>query len=324
MNYKVSIIIPAYNVEKYVFRAIESSINQTYNDIEIVIIDDGSNDKTWDVICRYKEKDKRIVAVRQKNLGVSSARNRGLEISSGDYCIFIDSDDWIDENCVSDMINSLKMFNNKILISTDCYFAFLKNSTIEIQDSKKNYRSEEIYMDKTNSIINFCKTKYRLSSACYKIYDMKLIRKIKLKFSKEVSYGEDGLFVYNYLKNCDGMYFLNKPLWYILERPGSATTSKYNKKWLSAVTAAESIYISNENKKINNYTKLYCCSRIATVLCSAISNDKNNEDIYFLRKKLRKYMGGIFVEKKLKKVIFYIILAYFPISISSMFIYFFS
>lgn len=320
MSYKVSIIIPAYNVEKYIFRAIESSINQSYKNIEIIIVDDGSTDKTWDVISIYKEKDKRIVAIRQKNCGVSSARNKGLNISSGDYCIFIDSDDWISENCVEEMINYLNKFKRNILISSDCYYASFNNNIIEIKSSKKNYKDEETYMNKNQSIISFCETKYRLSSACYKLYNLKLIKKIGLKFDVNISHGEDGLFVYNYLNNCNGMYYFNKPLWYILDRPGSATTSKYNKKWLSAIVSAEIIYKSNTDKKINNYFKLYCCSRITTVLCSAIITDKRSKDIVFMRKKMREYIGGILVEKKIKKIVLYIIIAYFPTYVSYLFL----
>lgn len=324
MNYKVSIIIPAYNVEKYIFRAIESSICQTYTNVEIIIVDDGSTDDTWNVICNYKEKDSRIIALKQENCGVSCARNNGLKIASGDYSIFIDSDDWISENCVQELVNQINAMNDNILIASDCYYAFLKNNIIETYESKKNYKSKKIYMNKVKSIINFCETKYRLSSACYKIYDMNLIRKIDLKFDEKISHGEDGLFVYNYLINCDGMYYLDMPLWYILDRPGSATTSEYNKKWLSAINAAEVIYKSNKDKKINNYFKLYCCSRIATILCGAISDDKNKEDVVFLREKMRKYIGGILVEKKIKKIIFYIILAYFPIFISRIALHIFS
>jgi hypothetical protein len=204
------------------------------------------------------------------------------------------------------------------LISSDCKYAFFKERTIDIQDSKKNYKNENLLMNKEKCMVSFCNSQYRLSSTCYKLFNMELIKKFNLYFEEKISHGEDGLFVYNYLKYCNGMYYFNEPLWYILDRPGSATTSKYNKKWLSAVDSSEMIFNNNNDPKLNNYFKLYCCNRITTVLCSAIKSDRhaNKEDIIFLRKKMKKYIFGICCERKIIKIFLYLLLAFFPASIS--------
>ena len=316
MEKKVSIIIPAYNVEEYIYRAIESSINQTYNNVEIIIIDDGSSDKTWNVICEYRKKDKRIIAKKQKNQGVSSARNNGLSIASGEFVIFIDSDDWIDKNCIRKLLNNMNKNESSVLISSDCKYAITNGMNIETFSSKKNYKAENRLMSYEESLICFCKSQYRLSSACYKLFDMKLIRKNNLHFEEKISYGEDGLFVYNYLKHCKGIFYYDE-LWYILDRPGSATTSKYNSKWLSAITSAEMIINDNDNHKLDKYYKLYACGRISSILSGAIkSNEKENiKDIFFLKKKMRKYITGIFAERKIKKIVYFLLLAYFPTSL---------
>lgn len=100
----VSIIIPVYNSEKYIDRCINSIVNQTYKDIEIILIDDGSSDRSIDIINNYVNKDNRIKVYTQKNAGPSSARNYGLDVSTGDYVMFVDADDYIDKTMVEEMI----------------------------------------------------------------------------------------------------------------------------------------------------------------------------------------------------------------------------
>ena len=95
---KISVIIPAYNVENYIEKCIESVINQTFRNIEIIVIDDGSTDGTTSIIRRYSKKDRRIVPIYKKNSGVSDSRNIGIDKFTGDYVFFLDSDDWIDED----------------------------------------------------------------------------------------------------------------------------------------------------------------------------------------------------------------------------------
>ena len=94
---KISIIVPAYNSEDFIESSIKSIINQTINDMEIIIIDDGSTDRTSEICDELERIDDRIKVIHKKNGGASSARNLGIELSSGDYIGFVDSDDWIDE-----------------------------------------------------------------------------------------------------------------------------------------------------------------------------------------------------------------------------------
>ena len=101
---KVSIIIPVYNSESTLKRCIESVINQTYKNIEILIINDGSKDKSLNIMNEYKNKDERIIVINQKNKGLSGARNTGINNATGDYITFIDSDDYIKPNLVKDTI----------------------------------------------------------------------------------------------------------------------------------------------------------------------------------------------------------------------------
>lgn len=102
-NIKISVIIPAFNVEKYIERCINSVIQQSLKEIEIIVIDDGSTDRTLEIIQKIQKSDKRIVIIEQKNQGSSMARNSGLEVARGKYISFLDSDDWMEENYLYDI-----------------------------------------------------------------------------------------------------------------------------------------------------------------------------------------------------------------------------
>ena len=97
---KISIIIPVYNVEKYLSRCLESVINQSYKNIEIIIVNDGSTDNSFDICNKYKKKDKRVILIDQNNQGLSGARNTGLKHATGEYICFIDSDDYVEKDYV--------------------------------------------------------------------------------------------------------------------------------------------------------------------------------------------------------------------------------
>ena len=101
MNEKISVIVPVYNVEKYIGECIKSIINQDYENIEIILVDDGSNDKSGEICDEYTLKDKRVKVIHKENGGVSSARNRGIESSTGEYIAFVDGDDYVTKDYVS-------------------------------------------------------------------------------------------------------------------------------------------------------------------------------------------------------------------------------
>ena len=100
MNDLVTIIIPAYNVEQYIQRCIQSCCEQTYKRIEIIVVNDGSQDNTWPIIQMLANNDQRVICINKNNEGVSVARNVALDASSGDWVLFLDSDDWVEKNAV--------------------------------------------------------------------------------------------------------------------------------------------------------------------------------------------------------------------------------
>ena len=112
---KISVIVPVYNVEPYLIECLESIINQTYRDLEIILIDDGSTDKSGDICEEYAKKDDRIIVIHQSNQGSASAKNAGLRKASGEYLAFVDSDDFLQEDAYEFMVRQLEEYHADII-----------------------------------------------------------------------------------------------------------------------------------------------------------------------------------------------------------------
>lgn len=113
----ISVIVPVYNVEKYLPECVESIISQTYDNLEVILIDDGSTDRSGKICDEFAEKDSRIVVIHQKNSGVSAARNRGLDLCRGEYISFVDSDDYYCTDLMESAMNALPAFTPRIYLS---------------------------------------------------------------------------------------------------------------------------------------------------------------------------------------------------------------
>lgn len=141
---KISIIIPIYNVEKYLKRCLESVINQSLKEIEIICVNDGSTDNSLEILKIFQKKDKRIIIINKENGGASSARNTALKTAQGEYCLNIDSDDWIEQGCLENLYNRAKKDNLDIVIS-NIIFDFKDNS-------EKNYIVNDLNIDEDEII----------------------------------------------------------------------------------------------------------------------------------------------------------------------------
>ena len=130
-NPLVSIIIPVYNVELYVKESIESVLKQTYKNIEIIIVDDGSTDNSLKVCKEVLDTDKRIKVIHQENQGVVKARNKGIELANGDYIMFVDSDDWIDANMVEELVKNMVDVD---IVTSGMYHEIEKGKVVEKYD----------------------------------------------------------------------------------------------------------------------------------------------------------------------------------------------
>lgn len=258
---KISLIVPIYNVDKYIERCIESVLKQTLEDFELILIDDGSTDKSSEICNKYKEKDRRVRVKYKTNGGVSSARNEGIDMAIGEYIGFLDPDDYLDIDALDYLYNIAQQYQSDIA----CYrMKIYINETLQ----SDMYEYEEIHVYTGEEIIK----EYTLSgkflySSCNKIYSKKLFLNKSNRFSNDIRYAEDALF--NYLVLCDAekLVFSNQKKYnYCINSEG--VVSNVTEKRLDIFKSQKRIYHLLD-KKYNDYaktiTKQYILSSILLV-----------------------------------------------------------
>ncbi|MGB3452712.1 MAG: glycosyltransferase family 2 protein [Moheibacter sp.] len=204
----ISIIIPVYNSAKWLSDCLESIINQTLKEIEIICINDGSTDNSLKILKEYSSKDNRIKIINQPNSGVSAARNAGLEIASGEHIGFIDSDDWVDPDY---FLNFLK-HKDVDIISTEL------SKKIGLEKDRL-YNKEEIQ----KTIFPLMLKSDVLNSSCTKIFKSEIIKQHKLRFPTGMKLGEDARFIMAYLKYAESFLLIENPGYHYRENIESAT-----------------------------------------------------------------------------------------------------
>lgn len=235
MNNKVSIIIPIYNAQQYLERCIESIINQEYTNLEIILINDGSNDDSLKICNEYKIRDKRIVVIDKKNTGVSNTRNIGIEYATGEFLMFVDSDDYLLKDYVSSMVEN--MISNKVDIVKSGYSILEKNSIDYV-----SYKSNSCVLEYNDYKLDIINTPY-LNSVWATLYSTELVK--EFKFNEELKYVEDWEFTYRILKN-KRISFLNNTGYQYIINDGSAMHSyeiKNVEKYFS-----DNLFVLNEIK----------------------------------------------------------------------------
>ena len=226
MENLISVIVPIYNVERYLPKCIESILNQTYKDLEIILVNDGSTDSSLNICQEYMLRDDRIKIVNKKNGGLSSARNAGLEIASGKYISFIDSDDFIHETMYEKMISLNIRCNTDICICD--YYTFANQEFCGFQYKDENSFFE--IMDKEEVIKRYLLGNW--IAAWDKLYKRSLFD--NLKFPEGILNEDEAIMLFVFDK-CNKICYLNEKLYYYLRREGSITTSislKNNLHWI--------------------------------------------------------------------------------------------
>ena len=237
----VSIIVPIYNAQKFLKKCINSLLNQTYKNIEIILVNDGSTDDSLEICEYYAKKDKRIKVMDKVNGGVSSARNIGIEASTGTYICFIDSDDYINKNFVKEAVKIFEK-NSVDLVK----FNYVKKGKVIKIKNKMLLPINEIIPTKGNIIKKYIFLTDNLCTSCANMYKTSVVK--SLKFNSDFRIGEDFLFVSQYLNNTESLYVLNKPYYYYKVNANSATHSFDIKKNIEKTQ--EAILANREIEKI--------------------------------------------------------------------------
>ena len=218
-NIAVSVIVPVYNVENYLEKCLDSLLNQTLKNIEIICINDGSKDNSGDILKKYASIDNRIIVKTQENAGLSAARNAGLEIAQGEYIGFVDSDDWVDLDFYEKLYNTAKKHGANLAIT----------SILKHKNDNKRYNvvyKKEIVADNLKDKLKLCEdNKHRIFYVWNKIYKKELIKNNNLLFPNGRVF-EDVLF------NTKSIFYTNKVVsvtdtkYHYIERCGSIINSK--------------------------------------------------------------------------------------------------
>ncbi|WP_160689425.1 glycosyltransferase [Clostridium sp. C2-6-12] len=279
-NDLISIIVPVYNVEKYLPQCINSLINQTFKNLEIILVDDGSLDTSGEICDEFSKIDNRIIVIHKENNGLSSARNAGLEIAKGDYIGFVDSDDWLDENMYEILFKLIKDNDSDI---SCCKFFKAADS-----DEKIPIINNEIIQSFTNieGLNNFYTDLYTQTVVAWnKLYNRNLFDNIVYPTGK---IHEDEGTTYKLFYKANKITYTNKPLYYYRTTPDSITTRKFNKKRLDIIDVydekIEFIRTINNEPIYSKTLKWYLFTLINCYFeCSA--NMENNEEYLALIKK---------------------------------------
>lgn len=236
-NPRVSVIVPIYNVEKYLERCLESLINQTLKDIEIIAINDGSTDGSLDILNKYARYDRRIKVIDKENSGVSDCRNIAMKQITGKYITFVDSDDWIDLNAIETMYAKAEEEKCDLVMCT--YMReFANHSKEKVFDMPKVvvYENKEIknlhrkLFGPTDEELGNPEGLDSLGTVWAKLYKVEVIKNNNLEFKdlKEIGSNEDGLFNIYVFNKISKAVFINRPLYHYWRDNPISITAKYN------------------------------------------------------------------------------------------------
>lgn len=295
----ISIIIPAYNIENHIASCLDSLLNQTYKNIEIIAIDDGSSDRTGEIIDKYAEKYKNIKVIHKDNNGVSAARNSGIDIASGDYIGFVDGDDTVDEEMFEILINNAIKYDADI---SHCGYKMVFPSRVDY------YHNTEVLIDQDNkSGLKDLLAGDKVEPGLWnKIYNKDLFKDIRI--NENIRINEDLLANYYLFKKSSKSIFYDKCLYNYTLRKNSAATSKINiNKIIDPIKVKKEILedLGKESDLYNLAYERYIMSLVAICRNIQIRNNKEykkyiDEVKATLKNEYNNIMKNIYISKKTK------------------------
>lgn len=303
----ISVIVPIYNVEKYLDKCVDSIINQTYKNLEIILVDDGSPDNCPAMCDNWAKKDSRIKVIHKTNGGLSDARNHGLDIATGEYVTFVDSDDWLELDGIESLVKPLKDKCYDIVIGGFYFNSEKSESSIYPNQNTPLTTTEAIKRILIGTEINH--------SSSAKLYNLTLFKNIRYPKGK---FYEDFFTVFKIVNSSKLIYIINAPIYHYWKNPESITQSITNifQKTLDFLEATCDTY----NYLINNYPGLkkyiieFCIKHAFTII-SLLKDYKSN--VTFLKTKF--WINSFKIKELLKESISYKLLLrmlLFRISIS--------
>lgn len=234
-KYLVTIIVPIYNIERHLEKCIESLVNQTYKNLQIILIDDGSKDNSGKICDKYK-KDNRIVIFHNENMGVSKTRNFGLEQAKGDYILFVDGDDWIDNNYVEILIGEVNSHKEQVDIVLTGYIReystkaiknnLFKENYIEFDSTKIKYKILRRLYGVCDNELKQCLNIDDFSAPWGKLCRAEIVKKYRFMDMQEIG-TEDGFFNLQWIINAKFGIYIQKPYYHYNKQNNNSLIQNY-------------------------------------------------------------------------------------------------
>lgn len=301
----ISIVVPVYNSEMYLQKCIESILSQTFSNIQLILVNDGSSDNSYDICYKYSKLDNRIKLISIQNQGVSNARNIGIKNANGKYIMFCDSDDYVECNWCELLYNSIEKNKDSLVI---CGYKIIDKKSIPNKSNNiifnKNHSKNIINKKEFFSIYE----KSLLNNPINKIYLRDIIVDNNILFKKDLSLGEDLIFNLEYLKYVsEEIVILNKTPYYYINRNSESLNNKYYENLFEIQTyLSKQIYkyMNLYNSDIKLYEERYYINyfhMIEAVLKNTFSEDNKHSLLWKI-----KYNNYILNQESVKKSIGYL------------------
>ena len=283
----VSIIIPVYNVENYLEKCIRSVLNQTYEKIEVILVDDGSTDTSGQICDLYNSRESRIITVHQKNKGVSEARKAGFKKASGDFVIFVDSDDWVEREYVNELYTAISHTGADMV--SCAYFEDYRHSSKIVGNCGKPMKlySGLSAIKAVNDRIDIYPFLWN------KIFSKNSLQ--ELRDSVPVIIGEDYTIVIKALERMNKVVSISKPLYHYIKRESGVCNRGFSEKMFDVIDNYKDIYHYFDNKSnslqkaIQNYILL---EEMYHVICMEKNHNYNQKFIRMVKTDIRKGLIG--------------------------------
>lgn len=306
----ISVIIPVYNVSKYLKQCLDSIINQTYKNLEIILVNDGSTDDSLTICEEYQRLDSRIIIVSQVNKGLAGARNTGIEKATGTYSTFVDSDDWLVENCLFELINKSNSHDLVCCSYNRVFSDFVKVRKLNLEGIFDAKHIQRRIVGLIETELNDPSQADSLVTAWGKLYTTSILKHHNLKFIDVKIIGtEDALFNIQYLNFCKNVFITDEPLINYRKFNVTSLTSSYKEhlfdQWkilytmiLDAIKTKEPVFDVAFNNRI-------CLSIIGLGLNESL----NKNGFLAIHKRLKLILNDSLYVEAFKKLD----LSYFPI-----------
>lgn len=279
---KITVVVPCYNVALYLDRCVQSILNQTYHNLEVILVDDGSTDGTETICDDYLKKDERIRVVHKENGGLSDARNAGIDVATGDYLVFVDGDDYLEPNAYEMMIAEMQDPEVSLVAAGIITEDINGNVNILMNETKAKLSKEEAF---ANLLGN---NRTIAHSSCNKLFRRQLFD--QLRYKKGIIY-EDMQILPKILDICEKVVLLNVPVYHYIKRSGSITENAFSSwKYEGSKIADEMVDICRQNYSslvpYAYYYKIDAVNKMYEELISSVNRKEYKKEELILRAKI--------------------------------------